>query len=215
MKNVHIIPTDKPSRLFLGNNRSLVFGIIKSSIQSHNDDFTNQNIYITNDEEIKEGEYGLSKLNEVIKFNSGYDYRYYSKITLTTDLQLITDGVQDIDDEFLEWFVKNPSCEEVKVEGYIYKGQDETEYKIIIPKEEPNQETLEEGFKRIYNTIDFSEFDFHSFRLGTKWQQERSYSEEEVKKAYCNGSNLDYDIMISTKEGNEILEQWFKQFKKK
>jgi hypothetical protein len=36
------------------------------------------------------------------------------KIILTTDQDLIKDGVQAIDDEFLEWFVKNPSCEEVE-----------------------------------------------------------------------------------------------------
>jgi hypothetical protein len=29
------------------------------------------------------------------------------KIILTTDLDLIKDGVQSIDNEFLEWFVKN------------------------------------------------------------------------------------------------------------
>jgi len=51
--------------------------------------------------------------------------------------------------------------------------------------------------------------------FGAKWQQERSYSEEDLKKAYCNGANLDYNIMISTKEGNEILDKWFEQLKKK
>jgi hypothetical protein len=43
------------------------------------------------------------------------------------------------------------------------------------------KETLEEGFDRIYESMDFSEFDFASFKLGAKWQQERSYSEEEVE----------------------------------
>ena len=41
----------------------------------------------------------------------------YLEIILTTDDQLIKDGVQDIDNEFLEWFVKNPSCESVEVEN--------------------------------------------------------------------------------------------------
>ena len=69
---------------------------------------------------------------------------------MTTDQELIKDGVQAIDDEFLEWFVKSPSRENVKVElieeipsGFTFGmfGNDEppTElvYKIIIPKEEP------------------------------------------------------------------------------
>jgi hypothetical protein len=99
----------------------------------------------------------LSRLGEIIKFHSGYDYRYYAKIILTTDQDLIKDGVQAIDDTFLEWFVKNPSCEEVEVKSEIlYEHKDTyrpyqsdcknlTKTKInyylsIIPKEEPKQE---------------------------------------------------------------------------
>ncbi len=86
---------------------------------------------------------------------------YYKKIILTTDQDLIKDGVQVIDDEFLEWFVKNPSCENVKAElieeipsGFTFGmfGNDEppTElvYKIIIPKEESKQEALEEAAEK-------------------------------------------------------------------
>jgi hypothetical protein len=71
----------------------------------------------------------------------------YKKIILTTDQDLIKDGVQAIDDEFLEWFIKNPKCEEVKVEVDLSKhnGQFQTKYgwKIIIPQEKAKQETLE------------------------------------------------------------------------
>ena len=72
----------------------------------------------------------------------------YKEILLSTDDSLIKDGVQAIDDEFLEWFVKNPSCEEVEletfeVEDYVgFAGHTgyptfHNEYKIIIPKKEP------------------------------------------------------------------------------
>jgi hypothetical protein len=119
-------------------------------------------LYITSDEEIKDGEYGLSRLGEIIKFHSGYDYRYYAKIILTTDQDLIKDGVQVIDDEFLEWFVKNPSCEYVEVEeeqinnksGSSYSTTTNYKYKIIIPKEEPKQELLPD-FKITKNIFDF------------------------------------------------------------
>jgi hypothetical protein len=60
------------------------------------------------------------------------------KITLATDLDLIADGVQAIDDEFLEWFVKNPSCENVKVES-LNIGDGKLGYVICKPKEEPKQ----------------------------------------------------------------------------
>jgi hypothetical protein len=169
-------------------------------------------LFITNDEEIKEGDYVYStsqdyNIQKVLKqFVKGYnDAEHYKKIILTIDQDLIKDGVQAIDDEFLEWFVKNPSCEEVEVELEIIKRRDTTlfvpplrRYKIIIPKEKPKQvwkqiietcggkeefmksaellpkqETLKEGFDRIYNSIDFSEFDFSSFIIGAKWQQEQ------------------------------------------
>lgn len=69
------------------------------------------------------------------------------KVILTTNKLLIKDGVQAIDDEFLEWFVKNPSCEKIKIidvrDSNVYGSY--YPYKIITPKEEPKQEiTIEE-----------------------------------------------------------------------
>jgi hypothetical protein len=60
---------------------------------------------------------------------------------MTTDPQLIQDGVQPIDDEFLEFIVKNPSCEWVEVDkNWNYPLDKSWEYKLrIIPKEEPKQ----------------------------------------------------------------------------
>ena len=183
MKNIHILPTDKPSRLvkFFTNKLHLCKEILP--IQ---DEEQYQNIYITSDEEIKQGDWCIYKTGEIIHYLVKLNIDNLKKIILTTDPDLIKDGVQAIDDDFLEWFVKNPSCEEVKT--YIVKlcancGQqhcdnidcrgykDETQYlisfpnnttqriitycdgyevnteKIIIPKEEPKQETLEEEFK--------------------------------------------------------------------
>jgi len=153
MKNIHILPTDKPSRL-LQFEGELVF------TKGYNTNcFTNrnQNIYITSDEEIKEGDWcldedGLKKCTA----HAGAMNHYYQKIILTTDQDLIKDGVQAIDDEFLEWFVKNPSCEEVEVEMnqgryYDYGGNVHitNAYKIIIPKEEPKTGSMTECIKMI------------------------------------------------------------------
>jgi hypothetical protein len=139
MKNIFVLPTSQASRLYLGNNRNFVFGMMQTSIQSRNDDFTNQNTHITNDEEIKEGDYCISKINNKIFKKEKKDIidDLCNKIILTTDQDLIKDGVQAIDDEFLEWFVQNPSCEFVEV---IYEPKNflDTkqgwEYEIIIPK---------------------------------------------------------------------------------
>jgi len=308
MKNIHILPTDKPSRLYLGDNGNFVFGMLQNSIQSKNDNFTNQNIYITSDEEIKEGDWVIKKYetkfpesnaNEVLQVNkintnNGYlpNGNYYNfsnyltvvvydrpfqgsndndisrksfnngfkKIILTTDPSL--DGVQAIDDEFLEWFVKNPSCEVVEVKqcktpldcGKTYNEELTTQtikcskcgvvstypfedddhycpsYKIIIPKEEPKQDLEKEMFDleqeldipsnlRFHNSKpkqetleeavnNFKKTDVYITEI--KQAQERMYSDENMRKAFCAGfaSNVTSSI-------NDAFEKWFEQFKKR
>jgi|LakMenE01Jun11ns_1017448.scaffolds.fasta_scaffold9773464_3 hypothetical protein len=151
MKNVHVLPTDKQSRIYLIKSNN------KLGITSNNPEFTenfgsgtqNQHIYITSDEEIKEGDWFLTDDKRVEKCASDWRAReWHKKIILTTDVDLIADGVQAIDDDFLEWFVKNPSCESVEV-LYEPKNFLDTkqgwEYLIVskILKEEP---TLEEEY---------------------------------------------------------------------
>jgi hypothetical protein len=230
MKNIHILPTDKPSRLYLGNNENFVFGMMQTSIQSRNDDFTNQNIYITSDEEIKEGDWFISLYSNSIQRELKLDWTLnkdaYKKIILTTDQDLIKDGVQAIDDTFLEWFVKNPSCEEVEVaktnkliDNYADKDEDkwEVKYHIYLPKEEPKQETLEEVLGSSmcqYSVIEnklaiLYRNQVKIYDAVTKEQQ--VYSEEEVK-----------DIMAETwircvgNDGNdfkELRDKILEQFK--
>jgi hypothetical protein len=150
MKNIHIIPTDKPTGIFESKN-GLHFSIIEKIRYG---EFKGFHIYITNDEEIKEGDWFLldmshsSHPNEVhqmghnkwsktggINFSEPNSWtKACKKIILTTDANLIKDGVQEIDEEYLEWFVKNPSCESVQYVG------DDCYYEIIIPQEEPKKE---------------------------------------------------------------------------
>lgn len=123
----------------------------------------NNNIYITNDEEIKEGDWILDlDLKKAIKADSlkvitstKSKCWYYKKIILTTDATLIVDGVQAIDDEFLEWFVKNPSCEWVDAKYKYWKEVNNVgwyEYKIIIPQEEPKKYTEEDMINFAFDT---------------------------------------------------------------
>lgn len=119
MKNIHVLPTDKPSRLFKHNN---AFFIEKEFYES-TPRVISQNIYITSDEEIKDGDYYLYlKDNSVQQFIYKHHIKLLrldiqKKIILTDNQDLIDDGVQAIDDEFLEWFIKNPKSENV----YVYK----------------------------------------------------------------------------------------------
>ena len=143
MKNIHILPTDKPSRLKSNKN---VFDYSPAMMFIQEKDWKNQNIYITSDEKIKEGvnQWYLDKFLNKPRNSSGSQYGEKQDVIILTDNKdLIADGVQAIDDEFLEWFVKNPSCEEVEV-AIMNKGYDSASdfpyqefYKIIIPNEEP------------------------------------------------------------------------------
>ena len=138
MKNIHLLSTDKPSRLHYYNH-IIPLGLSKEYLKWKQ----GRNIYITSEEEIKEGDWTIY-LGNLVKVASlegkTFAKEYCKKIILTTDQDLIKDGVQAIDDEFLEWFVKNPSCEEVKInhERVLWEDGKITHYtyKIIIPKEE-------------------------------------------------------------------------------
>jgi hypothetical protein len=158
MKNIHLLPTDKPSRLMIDTIENKLY--LQPILHEKTINVLPQHIHITSNEEIKEGDWCLCseelvhKVVEIksnigiIRFQDGVTevLNACEKIILTTDPDLIADGVQAIDDEFLEWFVKNPSCEVVEVkkgfaDGSTY-GYDFLSYKIIIPQEEPKQETL-------------------------------------------------------------------------
>lgn len=117
-----------------------------------------QYLYITSDEEIREGDYYIDDLvhprlvthplqhsghvysSNIIQSNSGTTSPISTskKIILTTNQDLIADGVQEIDNEFLKWFIKNSTREFVHVEKGFSDGTDYgfnfIDYQIILPK---------------------------------------------------------------------------------
>jgi hypothetical protein len=149
MQNLFLVPTEKPSRLRYNLSNQIV--LIKESYRANYGEEANQQLYITSDEEIKkddwvfvEGQLAPQKARGVlpngdIECANGIDYvgRKTKKIILTTDQDLIADGVQAIDDEFLEWFVKNPSCDFAHVIKNPFHEPTIYRYKIIIPQEQP------------------------------------------------------------------------------
>ena len=162
MKNVHLLPTEKPSRLFIDIDDNK----LKITVPIGGEHMMNQNIYITNDEEIKDGDWFLEKGLRISIFpNYLTDTNECKKIILTTDQDLINGGVQSIDDDFLEWFVKNPNCEEVEVERDSrevggHNGGVQIEYgyyEVIIPSKEPKQETLNNMNEEIKKQINLLE----------------------------------------------------------
>jgi hypothetical protein len=140
MKNIHILPTDKPSRLTRALHYNNSLRLVHKNYKCDAKDEQYQNIYITVDERPNTNEYYIiDDIHEVLKNDSlKFIDNNCKKIILTTDQDLIKDGVQEINDEFLEWFVKNPSCEEVKVVDVRSLGVygSYCPYKIDVPKEE-------------------------------------------------------------------------------
>jgi hypothetical protein len=153
MKNIHLIATDKPTGIFQSNS-GLQFSI-RDKVRV--EPLKGFHIYITNDEVIKEGAWRCDiELNRIEKGKETGTFKNWKKIILTTDQDLIKDGVRAIGDDFLEWFVKNPSCEFVKTK-LVYDYEEHPElvgnpkeewsyYKIIIPQEKAKQDTVGKEF---------------------------------------------------------------------
>jgi len=139
MKNIHLIATDKPTGIFQSNS-GLQFSI-RDKVRV--EPLKGFHIYITSDEDINENDYIITKDGRLVQVSYllSKDLEEASKVILTTDQDLIKDGVQAIDDEFLEWFVKNPSCESVETYSLGIENSDTGEsghykYEIIIQQEE-------------------------------------------------------------------------------
>ena len=228
MKNIHVIPTDKETRLYLSNyGKELNLASHPKTLYT-----TGQHIYITSDEEIKKGDWFYNTISlkpepfKACENGDGYvncsKYSHYridcKKIILTTDQDLIKDGVQAIPDEFLEWFVKNPSCEEVKVESKITKDGVWTDlkgyvelptthsiiHKIIIPKECMITKIMQMDAKMAYDSLPKQEtlsgFE-EGHRANLDWIEQNSNQTkqetlEEVAERYIEEYDIEHYISI-------------------
>jgi hypothetical protein len=205
MKNIHVLPTDKPSRL-ADIEGLLVFGDDLISPIGHPTMFLYRHIYITSDEEIKEGDWFFngehilqcSDVTDIIIDTEGQwsTIEDCKKIILTTDQDLIKDGVQVIDDEFLEWFVKNPSCELVPI-----ANEWKEKYKIIIPKEEPKQ--CKCGSNWVNTTNKDNPFCFHCGKPLTQEPKQETLEEAMMQNGYHDS---DYDKIW--REGVQFGAKW-------
>lgn len=266
MRNIYSLSTDKLSRLHITLTAPIDYDphnkflnvdrpkwILYDKPKGSGKRIFAIHLYITSNEIIKEGDWytngkSIFLCTDLLSVDKKR-YYYLEKIILTTDIDLIEDGVQAVEDEFLQWFVKNPTCKSVMVipdvKGLrdIFQPSGKDLYKIIIPKpksltkeeqtfgesmvntisiintaqlmfqtEESKQETLEEAAEN-NNSIKIAR---EAFIEGAKWQQERSYSEEDLREAFKQGHKSSRQLGSY----NELTEQedynkWFKQFKGK
>lgn len=236
MKNIHVLSTDKRSRLYL-NTKEYIFD---NEYSLSTDECQNKHIYITSDEEIKDGDYYLYlKNNSIQQFLKKHHTKLLSldiqkKIILTTDQDLAKDGVHFIDYGFLEWFVKNPSCEYVELKGYaiILPGEscdcdticDECREKAVVDvltmgQIPANEETRE------YDLLQHIKFclecknESQAIRLIEKYgfqKQEQMYNEEDMKKAIKFGADGMYGWQMG-EEGytDNQIKRFLETFKNK
>jgi hypothetical protein len=178
-KNIFLVQTDKPSRLYKFEDK-----LIKNDLIGLYDykekGYIAQHIYITDNSEIKDGYYLDLTHNIVMKsvFYPSSD-KNGKKIILTDNNDLIVDGVQEISEDFLQWFVKNSDCEYVEVICDYIECLEKVEelkdnvgitpratklkkiYQTIITSEEPQR-----GFNIIRNTKEETKQELP--QLGTK-----------------------------------------------
>ena len=230
MKNLHVLPTDCPSRLRY-NIKTRIWELNEFH-KYHTDIKSTHNIYITSDEEIKEGDYvvqiNFEKTNtQVIKCETEFQTKIANskdgsfsknKIILTTDPDLIKNGVQAIDAEFLEWF-----CSKNGKVGYIESKQGRTctnncsvvcgECQIFDKKPITNLEKL--LFPELvtelvgyYKNTQLVEKPKEVVEKTTKM-----YSEEEVK-TIINDIVEKHCTYFRQETKDSVKLEWFKKFKK-
>jgi hypothetical protein len=244
MKNIHVIGTNEPSRLFEILGYNYIFDKLNKYSEEYKKlhGYKNKHIYITHIEEIneaiKKGDWHLK--NDKMVTKSHIIDNSCKKIILTTDQELIKDGIQPIDEDFLQWFVKNPSCESVKYifkynSPYVYNIEghiaDETTpktihigYELKIPQEKSynnlnygggfTEEDIENSIKPKQETLEQVAEIFYSQESKSsedyKWQQEKI--KEYFKKAYLDGHELCRNVTDNTDQAEEFFEQWFSQY---
>jgi hypothetical protein len=173
MKNIFLIPTPKESRLWRDlDSKKLRFDNISTPNSNECTKCSNEYMYITTDSKFVRDEYitdGIEVIKATPKLVNAQglvDRRDWKKIIITTDPELIEDGIHPIGEEFLKWFVENPTCIKVEVVYGLFNpmgrqvdpndlGQNHSKcvwkYKIIITKEESKKVLTEED---IFNQRD-------------------------------------------------------------
>ena len=159
---------------------------------------------ISNTEDVNDNDYIITKDDRLIKVSYllSDEVAKGFKVILTTNDQLIKDGVQAINDEFLNWFVKNPSCDFIRTLKVPYFDESSHSYLLDIPKEEPKQELslkindefLDTTSKEILYTL-MEEFD----NLVTE------NSSEETPKQEITIEEIEQQITLTEARGERVI----------
>jgi hypothetical protein len=227
MKNFYILPSSEPSVLSDCHDNKLYLNDVRY-LRNY------QHIYITSVfEEIKNRDWVIYN-NELQKSDGiSFKSKVDKKIILTTDPKLIKDGVQKIDNEFLAWIIKNPTCEFVELDKNYNRGNGKYYFKIILPKEEPKdfldrtdfdllkQEAIEEEMDNYFEDKETIERGITIIQVDKQKRLEEAaekYSNDGCwpgvrKKGFIEGAKYQAAIMYSEEEVKSFLDRYRSQFR--
>jgi hypothetical protein len=195
MKNIFIIPTDKPSRLYYSTNNSNLLLARNTNVTFRTFERSPQNIYITSgdkfvcDEYVTDGIEVIRASSKLVNAQGLVDRRDWKKIVLTTDTKLIEDGVQPIIDNYLEWFVENPTCEEVEVIKEYFWEDTFRGYSLRLPKDDFDKSL--DSFKTSLN----KKYDNSVLTIQLTKEESRGLLNC-LMRTSANGKDLDVGFMV-------------------
>lgn len=140
MAKIVLVPTDEASKLhYFSGNKEGLYLYKEDNVIPRNPYCKNQLVYIISDDSIRENDWCIDMNKEVfqhlIHFPISIGQR---KIIMTTDAKLIANGVQKIDNSFLEWYILNPTRSDIEVNLVKYINSSfprdyYEKFKIAIP----------------------------------------------------------------------------------
>lgn len=199
MKNIYLLPTEKESRL-------IIYSTLLNEIRLLDDPIYDwkhkRHIYITSSDPIKKGDWfiALDGTNDIYKANDKWleiieeNPNPAEKIVLTTDLDLIKDGVRKIDDNFLKWFINNSDINYIDIKkekidlsdlGYYdihYK------YHIDYPLTEDQENSLE-SHRDFVNKTKSEELNNIMSEFDNLEVEDKTYTFDDIINAFYNGWN--------------------------
>ena len=226
MKNLFLLPTTKLSRLHhYAEWEDLGLSSVPAKWSQ------GRHIYIVSDIAPNVTEWSLNtnskyEHKEVCRIDNELEFKSYvnlpsnkcNKIILTTDPDLIQDGVQAIDDEFLNWFIRNWDCESVKAIAYLM--QNNTVRYLLVDYIKDIKYPIG-GYAPGYYTckcVNCKESFLGDKRAvqcepcATKSQEEKMYTKEDVLKELnilmkMSSSTVD----TFTDDNEELTDKWFEK----
>ena len=248
MKNIHVFPSRIPGKLgYIGeSNQYHLFSNGENPHDLFDNLATYKDMYITSENPIEVDDWCLSLSKDAAY---GEVYRCWNvalineedrKIVLTTNKNLIQEGVQEIGLTFLQWFISNSKCESVglvtqyKTSGGEWISYDKdfweeggnkpnyitTRFLPIILKDSSNLilDELAEQYALEKQNVDTSKYyiALEAFKKGFEAHQKRSYTYEEMKESFSRGH--DSARLKGSYKSNDSFEEdweiWSNQFKK-